>query len=273
MGQLDWVTYDSQVQFAVTACIINQTWASTCLAKHLIHFDVFEPHILDHKSAIVGHKLASHNCRMNKLFAFTCFGSSEVHAIDFKPGPACTNRPQSPQRCSHYLKLHGTGCTLEQRLLQAAGQGATCDNCCCKCVYVYVYVCSKGKGKGPSNQGLQLPDVDTVLPLRVALQGLPDQLPAAVKAVYCHWCTKRHGSERPLLQRLWYEPPWHRLTVAGDISITHSLYFTCQQIGNHMLLIYHYSDSSFFQPCFVTCLIRTQSHQRVMHHSSLILPL
>ncbi len=72
----------------------------------------------------------------------------------------------------------------------------------------------KGKGKA-SRDGLQLPDVDTVLPLQTALQGLSSQPAAAVKAVYLHWCQKRQYSERPLLQRLWYEPPWHRLTVAG----------------------------------------------------------
>ncbi len=73
-----------------------------------------------------------------------------------------------------------------------------------------------GKGKGTaSSDGLQLPDVDTVLPLQTALQGLSSQPAAAVKAVYLHWCQKRQYSERPLLQRLWYEPPWHRLTVAG----------------------------------------------------------
>lgn len=82
--------------------------------------------------------------------------------------------------------------------------------------------CRKSKGKGTSCQGLQLPDVDTVLPLEAALQSLPDQPPAAVKAVYRHWCQKRQGSERPLLQRLWYEPPWHRLTVAGNL-MPHSL--------------------------------------------------
>ncbi|KAL0040967.1 hypothetical protein WJX77_000497 [Trebouxia sp. C0004] len=73
----------------------------------------------------------------------------------------------------------------------------------------------KGKGKA-SSDGLQLPDVDTVLPLQKALQGLSSQPAAAVKAVYLHWCQKRQYSERPLLQRLWYEPPWHRLTVAGS---------------------------------------------------------
>ncbi|KAL0045735.1 hypothetical protein WJX82_003086 [Trebouxia sp. C0006] len=73
----------------------------------------------------------------------------------------------------------------------------------------------KGKGKA-SSDGLQLPDVDTVLPLQTAMQGLSSQPAAAVKAVYVHWCQKRQYSERPLLQRLWYEPPWHRLTVAGS---------------------------------------------------------
>lgn len=76
--------------------------------------------------------------------------------------------------------------------------------------------CRDGKGKGKaSSDGLQLPDVDTVLPLQTAMQGLSSQPAAAVKAVYVHWCQKRQYSERPLLQRLWYEPPWHRLTVAG----------------------------------------------------------
>ena len=74
---------------------------------------------------------------------------------------------------------------------------------------------AKGKSKASVDQGLHLPDVDTVLPLQTALQGLASQHPAAVKAVYLHWCQKRQFSERPLLQRLWYEPPWHRLTVAG----------------------------------------------------------
>ncbi|KAL0043638.1 hypothetical protein WJX79_010663 [Trebouxia sp. C0005] len=73
----------------------------------------------------------------------------------------------------------------------------------------------RGKGKA-SGDGLQLPGVDTVLPLQTALQGLSSQPAAAIKAVYLHWCQKRQYSERPLLQRLWYEPPWHRLTVAGS---------------------------------------------------------
>lgn len=74
---------------------------------------------------------------------------------------------------------------------------------------------SKGKGKALPDHSLHLPDVDTVLPLETALQGLAGQQPPAVKAVHLHWCRKRQISERPLLQRLWYEPPWHRLTVAG----------------------------------------------------------
>lgn len=73
----------------------------------------------------------------------------------------------------------------------------------------------KGKGKALPDHSLHLPDVDTILPLETALQSLASQQPAAVKAVYLHWCKKRQFSERPLLQRLWYEPPWHRLTVAG----------------------------------------------------------
>lgn len=73
----------------------------------------------------------------------------------------------------------------------------------------------KGKGKALLDHSLHLPDVGTILPLETALQGLASQQPAAVKAVYLHWCKKRQFSERPLLQRLWYEPPWHRLTVAG----------------------------------------------------------
>ena len=80
---------------------------------------------------------------------------------------------------------------------------------------------SKGKGKSTISDGLQLPDVDTVLPLQTALQGLRSQPPAAVKLVYLHWCQKRQYSERPLLQRLWYEPPWHRLTVAGRPNLKH----------------------------------------------------
>lgn len=73
------------------------------------------------------------------------------------------------------------------------------------------------RANGKANSGsLQLPDVDTVLPLQAAFQGLSNQPPAAVKAVYMHWCQKRQYSEKPLLQRLWYEPPWHRLTVAGQ---------------------------------------------------------
>ena len=74
---------------------------------------------------------------------------------------------------------------------------------------------ARGNGKVPASDSLQLPDVDAVLPLQKALQGLPSQPPTAVTALYQHWCQKRHFSERPLLQRLWYEPPWHRLTVAG----------------------------------------------------------
>ena len=74
---------------------------------------------------------------------------------------------------------------------------------------------SKGKGKALPDHSLHLPDVDTVLPLETALQGLASQQPTAVTAVHLHWCKKRQISERPLLQRLWYEPPWHRLTVAG----------------------------------------------------------
>ena len=73
----------------------------------------------------------------------------------------------------------------------------------------------KGKGKALLDHSLHLPDVGTILPLETALQGLAGQQPAAVKAVYLHWCSKRQFFERPLLQRLWYEPPWHRLTVAG----------------------------------------------------------
>lgn len=80
----------------------------------------------------------------------------------------------------------------------------------------------KGKGKALPDHSLHLPDVDTILPLGTALQGLASQQAAAVKAVYLHWCSKRQVLERPLLQRLWYEPPWHRLTVTGKPS-THQL--------------------------------------------------
>ena len=121
-------------------------------------------------------------------------------------------------------------------------------------------VCSKGKGRGTSSQSLHLPDVDSVLPLQVALQGLPDQQPAAVKAVYNHWCKKRMGSERPLLQRLWYEPPWHRLTVAGDSFFVRKLFCPLvSNLGNHVLLTCPSFDSSFSQSGFSDCILQVLS--------------
>ena len=88
------------------------------------------------------------------------------------------------------------------------------------CLYRTFLACRDSKGKATATlaDGLQLPDVATVLPLQSALQGLNSYPPAVVKAVYLHWCHKRQYTERPLLQRLWYEPPWHRLTVAGDFQ-------------------------------------------------------
>lgn len=38
---------------------------------------------------------------------------------------------------------------------------------------------------------------------------------AAAAAAYKHWARKRAGAQRPLLQRLWFEPPWVGAREAG----------------------------------------------------------
>jgi hypothetical protein len=37
----------------------------------------------------------------------------------------------------------------------------------------------------------------------------------AVELVYNHWLSKRRANVRPLLQRLWCESPWARLSALG----------------------------------------------------------
>ena len=43
-----------------------------------------------------------------------------------------------------------------------------------------------------------------------ALQDVADVPPEATAQVHAYWLTKRHVTNRPLLQRLWFEQPWVR---------------------------------------------------------------
>lgn len=71
----------------------------------------------------------------------------------------------------------------------------------------------KGISKGPVDVApvVTLPPIDEIFPLKKCLEapGL-NYREAVIKDVYTYWKGKHEKAGRPLIQRLWYEPPWHR---------------------------------------------------------------
>lgn len=59
---------------------------------------------------------------------------------------------------------------------------------------------------------LILPSISEMFPMSKCLKarGLDNLETAIVRDVYNYWKKKHQRSGRPLIQRLWYEPPWHR---------------------------------------------------------------
>ncbi|KAK9865423.1 hypothetical protein WJX84_002361 [Apatococcus fuscideae] len=73
-----------------------------------------------------------------------------------------------------------------------------------------------------STQNLQpghpLPSAETVLDMDAAFTACEGLLPEHVEAVYRHWLTKQMPTRRPLLQRLWFQPPWQGLGLQWGAS-------------------------------------------------------
>eukprot|EP00887_Chlorella_sp_A99_P008161 scaffold12.g8161.t1 len=61
-----------------------------------------------------------------------------------------------------------------------------------------------------------LPPIEEVFPLEACLQvpGI-NHYDNIIKAVYEYWKAKHQREGRPLIQRLWYEPPWHQRKAAA----------------------------------------------------------
>lgn len=76
--------------------------------------------------------------------------------------------------------------------------------------------CAKGDGTvngvvGALPPPLILPPISEMFPLSKCLEARGLNLDEAiVRDVYNYWKKKHQRSGRPLIQRLWYEPPWHR---------------------------------------------------------------
>ncbi|KAL4431305.1 hypothetical protein ABPG75_006561 [Micractinium tetrahymenae] len=62
---------------------------------------------------------------------------------------------------------------------------------------------------------VSLPSIDEVFPLEKCLQvpGI-NHYENVIRAVYKYWRAKHQRAGRPLIQRLWYEPPWDRRKAA-----------------------------------------------------------
>jgi len=70
---------------------------------------------------------------------------------------------------------------------------------------------------GAAPPPLVLPSISELFPLKKCLQvsGLDHDV-NVIKDVYKYWKEKHERAGRPLIQRLWYEPPWHRKFKASE---------------------------------------------------------
>jgi hypothetical protein len=72
------------------------------------------------------------------------------------------------------------------------------------------------------NTSLVLPSISELFPLKKCLKARGLSLDSkVVRRVYNYWKKKHEKAGRPLIQRLWYEPPWHKkaadaTTAASD---------------------------------------------------------
>jgi hypothetical protein len=73
-----------------------------------------------------------------------------------------------------------------------------------------------GDGSAPE---VSLPPIEEVFPLEKCLQleGI-NQYESVVKAVYKYWVVKHRKAGRPLIPRLWYEPPWDKKAAARRLA-------------------------------------------------------
>ena len=74
--------------------------------------------------------------------------------------------------------------------------------------------------QGTAPPPLILPSISEMFPLSKCLKvsGLYD-CDKVIKDVYKYWKDKHERAGRPLIQRLWYEPPWHRKATATTPGI------------------------------------------------------
>lgn len=73
-----------------------------------------------------------------------------------------------------------------------------------------------GDGAAPE---VSLPPIEEVFPLEKCLQleGII-QYESVVKSVYKYWVVKHRKAGRPLIPRLWYEPPWDKKAAARRLA-------------------------------------------------------
>lgn len=83
---------------------------------------------------------------------------------------------------------------------------------------------AQGFGKINDNKHvpkITVPPIEHVLPFRKLMEipilcDFEDE--TTLRSVYDYWRTKHHQVGRPLIQRLWYEPPWHRGSTKSRIE-------------------------------------------------------
>lgn len=66
---------------------------------------------------------------------------------------------------------------------------------------------------------ISVPSIDEIFPLERCME-VPGmrQYEGAVPIVYSYWKAKHERAGRPLIQRLWYEPPWDRKAAARRVA-------------------------------------------------------
>ena len=78
----------------------------------------------------------------------------------------------------------------------------------------------------PSAPEVSLPPIEEIFPMDKCLEKCmdiegvdPHPTETAVKAVYKYWKEKHRKAGRPLIPRLWYEPPWDRKAAARRLAL------------------------------------------------------
>ena len=76
-----------------------------------------------------------------------------------------------------------------------------------------------GGDGGAADPEVTLPPIEEIFPLEKCLQvqGI-NHYESVIRAVYLYWKEKHRRAGRPLIPRLWYEPPWDRKAAARRLA-------------------------------------------------------